>query len=138
MTTVVNPAPKPFPVAVLSTDSGPLTVPCEPVNDSLAITAEFAMDESGAGFLLGTFLVTHLGTGRSVTDGGCVECARRAGKALAALPVDWSTLTQANVDEWTAGVPDEAKRELAIIGEVAWACDAEYCESDDEGTDTHG
>ena len=126
---ITNPAPKPMPVVTVATDSGNLVVPCEPINEYLAITPAFCMDQDGNGLLDGGFAITHTPTGAAITDGtGCIECARAAGKRLAAL--DWSAVTQDNTEEWAGRLSDEDRQTLLHYRALEWGCDAEYCEPD--------
>lgn len=127
--TITNPAPKAFALVTVTTDSGDLTMPCEPINEWLAITPSFGMDEDGNSHLHGAFTVMHRPTGRNVVEGeGCIECCRSAGKALAALDADWSTLTPANSVEWSAALSDDTKVAFTAARSVGWLCDAKDCE----------
>lgn len=138
-TTIKNPSPKPLSVATISTDSGTVTVPCEPVNEWLAITPVFGMDRDGNTFLEGTFTITHQPTGIKLADGcGCIVCARNAGKAIAELGIDWSGLGMdhdANT-AWFAGLPEETKRDFQMVRDVEWLCDANYCQISTKDSDS--
>lgn len=130
--TIKNPAPAPFAMTTVHTDSGNLTTPCEPVNEWLAITPEIGMEEDGTSRLIGAFVVTHRPTGTVLTEGGgCIECARLAGRELAALDVDWSTLTSDYAEAWFAELPQDVKYRFWEVRPVEWACDAEPCEHED-------
>jgi hypothetical protein len=127
--TITNPAPAALAVATISTDSGDVTVPCEPVNEWIAITPVFGMDHEGRSWLDGRFIVTHLPTGMSLVEGpGCINCCRNAGRALAATSVDWSVLTRENSAEISKSWPAEVRLVIAEARAVEWVCDAEYCE----------
>lgn len=127
--TITNPAPAPLAMCTISTDSGPTTIVCEPISDSIVITPAFGMDDEGKTWLLGGFVLTHVPTGGSISEGqGCIECCRANGRALAALPVDWSALTKTNAADWSAGWPDDLKSKFSDYRAVEWGCDAENCE----------
>jgi len=120
--------PAPLAFTTVSTSNGDVTVPCEPINDWLAITPVFSMDAGGKTWLNGGFTVTHRPTGLIVADGpGCIECCRAAGKELASLDVDWATLNAGNGREWAAALSDGTKRRLGNARAVDWSCDADYC-----------
>lgn len=98
---------KPIPTATITLVGGDVTttlvVPCEPINEWLAVTPHIDGENGG---LYGTFAVTHLPTGLRASGDACIECARAAGRALAALPVDWSTVTRDGFKEWMQALPD--------------------------------
>ncbi len=126
---VRNPAPADLATVTITTDSGKVTTPCEPINDYLAITPAFGMDTDGKTWLLGGFTITHRVTGTSIAEGmGCVECCRWAGKEMAALEADWSTLTSDNGKGWFAAIPEAAQRRFMEVRAVEWMCDAETCD----------
>ncbi|MFB6392568.1 hypothetical protein [Polymorphospora lycopeni] len=127
--TITNPPPKPFALATLTTDSGNLTLPCEPITEHIVITPSIGMDEHGNSLLMGTFQVTHQPSGLNMGDGsGCINCCRRAGRALAALSVDWSQITVENSRELSAAWSDEVKMSVAVARTVEWGCDTDYCD----------
>lgn len=127
--TITNPAPKTFACCTITTDSGTLTVPCEPINDHLAITPVFGMDADGSSLLGGDFIITHRATGMAVSDGpGCLECCRGAGRALVETGVDWGALNRDNVGNISQSWSDELRQRVAEARTVNWSCDAEYCE----------
>lgn len=137
VSTITNPAPAPIAVATITTDSGNLTVPCEPINDWLAITPAFGMDDEGKSWLDGGFTITHLGTGRAVSDGAaCINCCRASGKKLASLATaDWSALTEDNATDWLARLSDEDRSTFGLYRALEWGCDADLCDAPDEGGD---
>lgn len=123
--------PPAFPTVTIHTDEGNLVIPCEPIGDHLAITGEFSMDENGAATLDGTFVVVLRSNGKIVTEGGgCIACARRAGKVLAAAPVDWSA-ADAEIAAQFAALPGDARAELSRERSLSFNCDAIWCR--DEG-----
>lgn len=128
--TITKPAPAQLTTVTLTTNSGDVTIPCEPINDWLAITPVFAMDaETYATFYDGTFAITHRPTGALFSEGaGCIECCRAAGRLMTALDVDWSALTGDNGRGWWAALPESIQLDLSTIRAVEWACDAEYCD----------
>lgn len=124
-------APAPLATATVATNSGPVTVVCEPVNEWLAITPGFGMDPEGKTWLTGTFYVTHLPTGTRLAggdEGVCVNCCRKASLELAAMSADWTALTTDNSIEWANALPDDAKAALTGARDVSWTCDTEYCD----------
>jgi hypothetical protein len=128
--------PKPLAMATLDTNSGPVTLPCEPVNEWLAIVPHVFMDEDGKTWLGGDFTVVHLPSQLEIVEGaGCIHCCRRAGRLLADAAVDWSTLTADNSRDWSTGLGEDTKMALAVARAVEWGCDAELCESDEEADD---
>ncbi|AEV86702.1 hypothetical protein ACWT_5685 [Actinoplanes sp. SE50] len=123
-----------FPACTVVTSNGPVTVPCEPISDDLAITPVFGMTEDFRAVLGGDFLITHRATGLHVSDGpGCIECCRSAGKALVATGVDWSAITAGGGAEFMRALPDETRRAVAEARTVSWSCDIEYCNPWPEG-----
>lgn len=127
--TVISPAPKPLATVVVNTNSGPVTVPCEPINDWLAITPMFGMDRDGNTNLDGGFTVTHRQTGLALAEGpGCIECCRWSGRMLANTGIDWSALTSENSLEFSVGWSTEDKTAVAVARALEWGCDAEVCE----------
>lgn len=135
---ITNPAPKPLAMVTVHTDSGDVAVPCEPVGDWLAITPAFGMDEDGNTFLQGGFTITHVPTGNDLSDGpGCIECCRRAAKALIETGVDWGALTgddygQATFESWSP----EVREAVTLARLVEFCCDAEGCEPGEETAET--
>jgi hypothetical protein len=126
---ITNPAPAPLATCTVSTDSGDIVVPCEPINEWLAITPEFAMDDDGNTLLTGRFNLTHRPTGLEFGDGsGCAQCVRSAGQWLATLNLDWSALRPDSNAEWLAGLSQEQRFELGDARAINWSCDAEDCE----------
>lgn len=124
-------APAELAMCKISTNSGDTLVPCEPINEWLAITPDFGMDKDGKTSLSGAFAVTFRPSGTRLSEGaGCIECCRSAGKALAALDVNWSTLTADTGAEWLAALPAETQHALAEARTVEWLCDAELCETE--------
>lgn len=78
----------------------------------------------------GTFTVTHRATGRAVVDEGCcIECARTAGRQIAALNLDWSAVTADNSTDWANGLSEETKAALVRARSI-W-CEAEFCAQGD-------
>lgn len=68
----------------------PVVVPCEPINELLAITP--ALSSSGEQpALLGSFLISHRPTGMRLPAWGCLSCCRSVGEQIAALGIDWNT-----------------------------------------------
>ena len=105
-----------------------LTVPCEALNEALAITPKFAVSPAtGRGIFGGTFVVTHIPTGRSVSGGsGCIECCRATGNALLATGIDWSfgyDDRYAVTDLWS----EQTKRAVKKARSIAESCGAENC-----------
>jgi hypothetical protein len=128
-TPTTNPAPNPIAFCAVTTDSGPVTVICEPVNDTIVITPTFGMDENGNTHLRGDFVVTHRPTGRHLSDGsGCINCCRSAAHALIATGIDWAAVTADTLDAVVASWTIEQKTRVAAARTVAWSCDAEVCE----------
>lgn len=122
--------PAPFVYMTVHTECGPIEVPCEPIDDWLAITPTVGMDDAGNSILVGDFTIAHRPTGRMVSEGpGCIECCRYAGRKLAELGVDWSALVVDNSREWAAGLTTEQQQQLAEHRAVAWRCDAEPCDT---------
>lgn len=118
-----------FPMCTITTADGTVVVPCEPLGGGLAITPVFGMTEDFRAALGGDFVLTHVETGLTLSDGpGCIECCRSAGKALLATGVDWSTLTSENVRELSATWSDEVRAQVAEARTVSWSCDAEDCD----------
>ncbi|MDH6460152.1 hypothetical protein M2302_000303 [Micromonospora sp. A200] len=130
MTTPQITTPAPFPFATITTDSGTLTVPCEPINDWLAITPATGKTDDGRPVLGGTFTITHLATGATIADGdACINCCRASGRKLASLQTaDWSALTANNAADWFAGLSEDDRHTLSLYRALEWGCDAEYCE----------
>jgi hypothetical protein len=127
--TVTNPAPAPFATCQIATDSGTITVPCEPIGGGVVITPVFGMGTDGQSLLGGDFILTHEPTGTMLSDGpGCIECCRSAGKALVATGVDWLQFTRANSAEITASWSGEVRKAVAEARTVNWSCDAENCD----------
>lgn len=124
---VTHPAPAALHKATLDTVSGPVEVICEQINEWLGITPVFGMDNDGKTWLMGTFTVQHHPSGRPVGDPVCVNCCRRAGQALAALPVDWSALSATNGSAWVAALDEATRRAFAEARPTAWGCAASYC-----------
>jgi hypothetical protein len=128
VTTVTNPAPCPLVTVTLSTDSGDVEVPCEPINEWLGITAAFGMDDAGRTFLDGRFTITHRPTGLNfVASPGCIQCCRSAGRAMVALDLDWPSLTAANGTEWAKALPDDVRVAFADARSVGFYCTAGAC-----------
>lgn len=78
-------AARQFPTCDIATArSGPLTVPCQPLNDWLAITPSVAAGEpDDMPVFTGGFQVTHRPTGWAFSAiAGCLNCARAVGKRL--------------------------------------------------------
>lgn len=127
--TVDNPAPNPFPTVTVRTDSGDVVVPCEPVNEWLAVVGGFGMGGDGQGRLSGRFGVVHRSRGLAITEGGgCITCARHAGAVLAATGIDWQAFTVGNTALVSAGWTDRQKMLVASVRAVWWICDAEQCD----------
>lgn len=129
-------APKPLAMATITTDQGSVLVPCEPINEWLAITPEFYMDDQGKTWLDGTFQITHLPTGMAFsTESGCIACARNAGRSLVALDLDWPTLNAATSTEereaWSAALTDKQRLVLSTVRNLDFMCDADYCDEVD-------
>lgn len=135
MPEITNPAPAPFPYTTIATDSGQLTIPCEPINEWIAITPVLGMDKDGNAFL-GTFTITHRPTGSTLGDGdACINCCRASGRKFASLPsADWSALTADNAAEWLASLTEEDRQTFHLYRALEWGCDAEYCEVPAEQT----
>jgi hypothetical protein len=126
---VPKPAPRPFATVVINTNSGPVAVPCEPINDWLAITPMFGMDADGNTNLVGGFTVTHRPTGMWLAEGpGCIECCRWSGRMLASTGIDWSALTSENSLEFSTGWSVEDTTAVAVARALEWGCDAEVCD----------
>ncbi|WP_045740900.1 hypothetical protein [Actinoplanes rectilineatus] len=124
----------PFPTCTITTIQGPVTVPCEPIGEHLAIAPAFGMTEDFRAFLSGNFVITHRATGLHVSDGpGCIECCRSAGKALLATEVDWASITAEGSAEFWGSLTDEIRLAVAEARTVNWSCDAEYCNPWPEG-----
>lgn len=130
MPEITNPAPADFALVTIVTDSGTLTVPCEPINDWLAITPAFGMDQDGRSLLVGAFTLTSRTTGTAVGDGAaCINCCRAAGEKLANLPsADWSALNADNAAAWLAALDPEDQATFHLYRALEWGCAAEYCE----------
>jgi len=128
-----EPAPAPLATAAVYTNSGTVVVPCEPINEWLAITPVFSMDMDGKTWLDGTFSITHLPTGQAFSEGsGCINCCRRAAAGLLALDADWSLLPGTNGAEFVASLDEHQKFELSTLRELDWSCDADYCDEPDD------
>jgi hypothetical protein len=113
-------------VEIATPDGVPVTLPCEPINDVLAITPVL-----GRGRFIGTFTITHRPTGREFTEsGGCIDCCREAGRLLAEVAVDWSALTADNSLDWLMALPADAQ--AAVTKARAISCDQWHCGQDDE------
>jgi hypothetical protein len=126
---VTNPAPKPFATIEVFTDSGKVTVPCEPVGNGIVITPSFGMDDDGNSLLLGAFQLTHEKTGLMLSEGGgCITCCRSAGKAMLATGVDFSQIGRDNGAEVAASWDEVVRYVVAEARAVEWACDADYCD----------
>jgi hypothetical protein len=129
MTTIKNPAPAEFPTVTIATDSGTLTVPCEPINEWLAITPGTGTDDEGNSRLVGGFTITHVPTGMNTCEGfACINCCRGAGEKFAALHADWSSLTAENSIEWFAALSEQDRDTFGLYRGLEWGCDAELCE----------
>jgi hypothetical protein len=136
---ITNPAPKPLAICTVTTDSGSVTLPCEPINEWLAITPVFGMDDDGNSALDGGFTITHRPTGGNIVEGpGCIECCRSAGKVLDGLGIDWAGLTKETSNAWAAALPDDVKRKFAEARAVAWSCDSYTCEPWSDATTEAG
>jgi hypothetical protein len=81
-----------FPTTELSSPTGNITVPCEPIASGIAITPYLDLGE-GVYQLGGGFAITHTPSGKTFVHGqACIECARSAARQLGALDVDWTTI----------------------------------------------
>jgi hypothetical protein len=128
MTTITNPAPAEFPTVTIATDSGTLTVPCETINEWLAITPVTGTDDEGKSRLVGGFTITHIPTGMDICEGcACINCCRRAGKKFSAMHADWSSLTAENSSEWSAALSERDRHAFGLYRALEWGCDAELC-----------
>lgn len=124
----------PFPTCTITTAEGPVTVPCEPISDDLAITPALGMTEDFRALLDGGFVITHRATGLYVSDGpGCIECCRSAGKALLATGVDWSAITAEVPAGFWQAMPTGTRMAVAEARTVSWSCDSEDCDPWPEG-----
>ncbi|WP_433651062.1 hypothetical protein ACQP2C_00015 [Micromonospora zamorensis] len=119
-----------FPTATIVTDKGTLTVPCEPINDWLAITPVTGLTDDGQPVLGGTFTVTHLPTGTTLGDGdACINCCRASGRKFASLTTaDWSALNADNAADWLAALSHDDRQAFGLYRALEWGCDAEYCD----------
>jgi hypothetical protein len=114
--------------AMLATNSGTVTVVCEPINKWLAITPVLAMDEDGKTWFDGGFSITHVPTGTEFADGpACISCCRNVGRELTSLDVDWSGLGSVNSQAWVDSLSSEVRMAIAMARALNWRCDAEYC-----------
>jgi hypothetical protein len=133
--TITNPAPAPFATCEISTDSGTITVPCEPIGNGMVITPTFGMDEDGKSLLGGDFIITHEPTGTILSDGpGCIECCRSAGKAILATGIDFAELDRTNSAEVAASWSDDVRMAFSEARQVSWSCDAENCNPWSDGS----
>lgn len=122
-------------VMEIATAHGPVTCPAEIINEHLAIVPETVFGPDGKTLLSGLFNVAHRASGyRVTTSSGCIECARRVGKEISELDINWNAFT--GLDEETAAailaLPVEVRRELGLRLDLDWLCDAEYCVDDAE------
>ncbi|TBL29076.1 hypothetical protein EYA84_25330 [Verrucosispora sp. SN26_14.1] len=128
--TITNPAPAPLATATVTTDSGPIVLPCEPISEWLAITPVVGMDKDGKTWFDGGFTITHLPTGLAFGEGpACINCCRSSGQKFAAMDTDWSALTAATASEWAAGLSDADRETLMLYRPLEWRCDAELCDA---------
>lgn len=128
MTNQIKTPPAPLATVTVTTNSGPVTVPCEPVTDQIVITPVFEMDDQGKTCLTGDFTVTHRSSGRTIADGsGCIECCRWSARMLASTSIDWSLLTPDNTAEISRGWSVEDKTTVSHARALSWICDAECC-----------
>jgi hypothetical protein len=132
-TKIGNPAPAPLAFCRIATDSGDVTVICEPVTDELAITPTFGMDNEGRTLLTGHFTLTHRITGQSVSDGdGCIHCCRAVAGEIAAMGLDWVAAAWDGA-AFVAALTQDQRRHLATVSALEWMCDQEPCH-EREGT----
>ncbi|MEU8371175.1 hypothetical protein [Micromonospora tulbaghiae] len=119
-----------FPTATIVTDEGTVIVPCEPINDWLAITPATGRTDDGRYVLGGTFTITHLPTGATIADGdACINCCRASARKIGSLATaDWSTLTADNTSEWSAALSEQDRETLALYRALEWGCDADLCQ----------
>lgn len=107
-------------------------VPCEPLNEWLGITPHFGVDENRQITLDGRFTITHIPTGWSLPDGSaCYSCCRYYGMKIAALGLDWSTVTPDNAKAWRLTLSVHEQEVIVLAHGLAWRCDAEECEYED-------
>lgn len=131
---ITNPAPAPFATCDIATDSGTITVPCEPVGNGIVITPVFGMDDDGNSLLGGDFILTHEATGTMLSDGGgCIECCRSAGKAILETGIDFSQIDRTNSAEVAAAWSDGVRQAFSEARMVNWSCDADLCDPWPEG-----
>ena len=133
-TVIKKPAPAPLAFTMVRTDSGEVSLPCEPINEWLAITPVVGMDVDGKTWLIGTFMVTHRPTGTALLfSSGCIYCCRQSAEVFARF--DWSsTADEGGVEAMVAAFDDEQRRVFSLAMNV-W-CDTEYCAGDDEDEET--
>ena len=87
-------------------------VPALWVTESLAIHPEVAVTlDEGRTVLQEDFVVSHAPTGLQMAVSPYLESAVQAAKAFAALPVNWASLTKADVK----GLPDEVQGAIKVI-----------------------
>lgn len=116
-------------MARIVTGDGEVSVPCEPINEWLAITAVFGMDAEGKTGLDGRFSIVHLPTGKQFSDGlACLTCCQNAGKAITAMDIDWAAFRVGHEAEWVEALGEETRSALGIARSVEWGCNAEDCE----------
>jgi hypothetical protein len=123
-----------LPTAVIETVTGRVEITCEPVGEHLAIVPVLIEPFCDTyGFLAGLLNVTHVASGRCLTNGGvCVTCASKAAILADQCGIDWSEVP---LDEawWTP----ERKALIAPALAVLSTCDAYPCEDDDDDAIVH-
>lgn len=127
---IAKPAPAPISIATIFTDGGNFQTPCEPINEWLAITAVLGMDADGKTWLTGTFVITHLPSGRAFTEEACINCCRNAGRRLNREGIDWTALKGFGQDAqpWVDALTDKQRKAIGDARSIDFTCDAEYCD----------
>lgn len=126
-----------FPTTRIANINSEVTVLCEPVTPGIAITPYLDLGD-GAYRLGGGFTITHTPTGRCFAAGqACIECARAAARALAAIPVDWNAIDPTSAESVHASLGEHRSapsKALRLFGR----CAQQVCFHNDEPCDACG
>lgn len=110
----------------IQTEAGPLAVPYEECGNDILITPFVAGGKGHKQILGGGFVLTHGPTGyRYPGTQACIECCRAAGRVLAGIPVDWSSLLEGKtLADFPSSATEDWKRAYVLMRD----CEQDVCE----------
>jgi hypothetical protein len=119
-----------FPTVVARSADSSIAVPGERVCDGLAITPYLDLGE-GEYLLGGGFNITHV-SGKVVAPGqACIECAREAGRQLAATGIDWPAIVVDNAQALRASLGDKYEAVITAL-RLFGKCAQQVCFHEEE------